>query len=311
MRSGVNIVYKDTLQVHAGDVVTIEPENASIAGTMAYCSIKHIPPLLIDTNLNWPTMPDGAAVPIMRPDDARKETVNRITTGAWKQNESGSWVYNSAEWTADRTGYVEACLDFQLPVEGYGSVAFYRNDIPLWRVGANTNVYGSRYTFEVTKGDVVKLSANTYAKGEDVPRNMYCYFIPPKYINKELPVIVEKNGSYSLEEVKTSEKDEDGNDIYKRTWIVAGPTSAGSGIEFQTGEDITPIRHETRATGLSGNRLCGNITYTSEGMMRFVVRPYWHSAEKQMRIVVWVAAGATDQVGINFRVTVYYTKNTD
>jgi hypothetical protein len=42
-------------------------------------------------------------------------------------------------------------------------------------------------------------------------------FIPPKLVAKQLPVVVEKNGSYSLDEVKTADTWIDGKPIYKKT----------------------------------------------------------------------------------------------
>jgi hypothetical protein len=132
----------------------------------------------------------------MVPDYANMETVNRITA-------------NNGTWTVDRNGFVLLkCGDVNVASH---TVDFYIDNVMVFRVGSNT-LNNVAQVFPVKAGQVVKITDN------QTPDILGCYFIPPAFIKKELPVIVEKNGSYSLDEVKTADTWIDGKPVYKKTF---------------------------------------------------------------------------------------------
>jgi hypothetical protein len=140
--------------------------------------------------------PYGMAGVMIVPDYAAMESQNRVTT-------------TGGTWTADRTGFVFV----QVFMEGGNNVIALINNKVVIRKGqgdAGTDV------FAVSKGDVVDLR-NESSTGAGTLNYCVVYFIPPKFVAKELPVVVEKNGSYSLDEIKTADTWIDGKPIYKKT----------------------------------------------------------------------------------------------
>ena len=148
--------------------------------------------------------PDNLAGFMVVPDYANMETVNRITAVG-------------GSWTADRSGFVKI---HGIGKEGTGTDSF-RININEELVSINrTQAQDGTATaakmlihseiLPIAKGDVISI-ASAYNN------SLGCYFIPPKFIKKELPVVVEKNGSYSLDEVRTADTWIDGKPIYRKT----------------------------------------------------------------------------------------------
>ncbi|MDR1876129.1 MAG: hypothetical protein LBQ84_00750 [Flavobacteriaceae bacterium] len=131
--------------------------------------------------------PDGGLM--MVPDYANQETINRISTV-------------SGTWTVDRVGFINARFD-----QGNAS----------WRIDGkdlgNNHSEPNKIFIPVMPKNVVSMSVNSGS-----PTNIYCFFIPPKLVQKLPPIIVEGNGSYSYDEIETNETWVDGSTIYKKTF---------------------------------------------------------------------------------------------
>jgi hypothetical protein len=168
------------------------------------------------------------------PDYAKRETVNRISTGTWFMNDpiANNHHYDTATWTADRTGYVHMSLDFAVPVgtgETWGQVLFIVNGVIAVGHGSASNVFGDNAVIPVKQGDVVFMKWVTGLGTQLSPRNIFCYFIPPVFVEKQSPVVVvEPNGSYSTEEIKTAQTWIDGKPIYRKSFNFGTKTFAAN-----------------------------------------------------------------------------------
>ena len=155
--------------------------------------------------------PDSTAGFMVVPDYANRETANRIVDT------------NNGTWVADRTGFVFAggfatsggssLNQVEIDVLVNNKSVFYTNTMIAASKHLNTH-----QTFPVLKDDVVRILINNTGGGTLSAIQTWCYFMPPKFVKKELPVVVEKNGSYSLDEVKTADTWLDGKPIYKKTY---------------------------------------------------------------------------------------------
>jgi hypothetical protein len=191
--------------------------------------------------------PDNIAGFMIVPDYANQETTNRIST-------------NNGTWTADRTGFVVGSAYAQ----SSGTFRWFVNNKIAARISQyNANWGCATNPIPVKKGDVVKF---TVSEGS-LSGNCDLYFIPPAFIKKEMPVIVEKNGSYSLEEVKTADTWIDGKPIYKKSFNFGTKTfaanSKGSILDnaFPANDVETVVKQSFSATDGWSN-LTGSPSWT-------------------------------------------------
>jgi hypothetical protein len=236
----------------------------------------------------WIKYNDPTSQLITVPDYENEETTNRITT-------------NGGSWTVDRVGYVRCNIQGRL--NSYGSAQILVNNKSVAAVSdENSSWITNAAVVPVSVGDVVKLQITN---GAGAPSNVStsCLFIPPKFIQKTLPVVVEKNGSYSLEEIKTAETWIDGRPIYKKTINYTPPnisscTSAIMGdVTSLLGDVKKLIKYETvddRATEVGAG----------------VVYYYCFHLNTAGQLVIyngWPAVAGAVPLSITF----FYTKTTD
>jgi hypothetical protein len=230
----------------------------------------------------------------MVPDYANMETVNRITA-------------NNGTWTVDRNGFVRAGVNHSGTNSGqtWASPVVYINNI---LVGAaycldTGNISGYTGIFPVRKGDIVKLSTNT-AGGTT---NFFCNYIPPAFIKKELPVIVEKNGSYSLDEVKTADTWINGKPIYKRTYTVNNPTVWDEGV-VDSGV-VAPPHIEVITDSVYMVKSTTTSHYNTN--ILFPVREWRVGVMPNGNFGGWFVTGYGGMAANTGVMTVWYTKTTD
>jgi hypothetical protein len=169
--------------------------------------IVFIPPLLVKKELPVHIdTTDEYAHYLVVPDYANMETTNRLT--AYGQT-----------WTVQQTGFIVAT--YGNTNGGYGGNILI-NDKKVASVCDSSSSW-NKSLVPVKKGDVVKITGSQYGNTE-----IECYFIPPILVEKELPRVVEKNGSYSLSEVRTDDKWTDGKWIYRKTIVGVWPSSTGN-----------------------------------------------------------------------------------
>jgi hypothetical protein len=143
-------------------------------------------------------------------------------------------------WTVERTGFIR----LQSAYNGTAYPNYYFQTGALWKINGGP-VFGAQSTngvpnmifgifLPVKQGDVITApTLNIYTwntAGEPYNSSSGCYFVPPLFVKKELPFVVEKNGSYSLDEVRTADKWTDGRWIYKKTYYdnnIPNPTTYG------------------------------------------------------------------------------------
>jgi hypothetical protein len=120
---------------------------------------------------------------------------------------------------------------------------------------------GIRNVLPVQTGDVLTVGADN----PDVTNPLIiCNFIPPKLIVKQLPVVVEKNGSYSLDEVKTADTWVDGKPIYRK--VFTGNIVSDAGVknisQLTSGvDDLVAFGGWWCIGGTNANKyLIGNLT---------------------------------------------------
>jgi hypothetical protein len=264
------------IRVKVGDEVRISCSGA-IGATSVTC--YYIPPLLTDTNLSWPEMPDGAAVPVMVPDFKRIQYTNLITA-------------NGGTWTADRVGFVKAWCGSG----SNGERSIYLNN----EVFGGSSIAGGANTIwlPVTPGDVVKITSAAASSA------IGCYFIPPKYINKELPVVVEKNGSYSLEEVKTADTWIDGQPIYKKTIPFTNFAYGTAGGIYVLESGFGQTKQAVKMEGFSISNDNGQTAFINTSLSGWFIDVTVLNNDLIVR-----AATGSGTSNISGYITVYYTKN--
>jgi hypothetical protein len=229
--------------------------------------------------------PDNLAGFMVVPDYAHTETTNRIT--AW----GGTWV-------ADRTGFVN-CL-----FSGSSSYVGVRiNDNWAYRAAVGT-VFAKTVIVPVKAGDVVGIDGGPIP----VQSNPECYFIPPLFIKKELPVVVvEKNGSYSLDEVKTADTWIDGKPVYKRTYSVNNPTNWNEGLV-----DSGILAPSDIETIIDTVYMCKSTTTSHYNTnIPFPVREWRIGVMPNGNFGGWLVSGYDGMAANTGVMTVWYTKTTD
>jgi hypothetical protein len=123
--------------------------------------------------------------------------------------------------------------------------------------------YASRL-IPVSAGDTISVSVN--ADGTGTTPNLVvarCFFIPPKFISQQAPVIVNPGVSYSQSEVATGETWIDGKPIYRRAFdgLVIGDL-AGAGTGYTWRSDLGPFI--PGFTKVITNQLCISIGDVSD-----------------------------------------------
>jgi hypothetical protein len=222
----------------------------------------------------------------MVPDYANKETVNRIT--AW-----------DGTWTADRTGFV--VCNIARNEAGYQCQIYMDNQL-VGAVGAGAQS-GLVTTIPIKKGQTLRLVGSTYGSWASA-----AYFVPPLFVKKELPVIVEKNGSYSLDEVKTADTWIDGKPVYKKTLSInnsnAHAVSANVDLGLQPPANMHRIIDYKYTVGIADANTW-NTTFA------YVTFPYL-SVLKSGNLGFYTGnnsiSGLQPNTGL---LTLYYTKTTD
>jgi hypothetical protein len=171
---------------------------------------------------------DSAAVTIA------EETLTTSDIGRYQKTYAG--------FTADRSGFLLVRFGGTAPVAGLKWQQIWING----RIAAMDGVtqeggYAQQgYPVPVAKGDVVTgfLDYGTLA-GTYVIR-ISAIYIPPRFIKRAAPVVVEPVGSYSLEEVMTNETWIDGKPVYKRT-VQTGALGGGAWAPAETRTILSDI----------------------------------------------------------------------
>jgi hypothetical protein len=250
-----------------------------------------------------PTIPDGATVDKLweYPDNYQAmlpEVDFGHGTSLLSTILTGTGEVQSAVVTIPDTGYL--LVQNGSSSETAASVGLIRLRIYAKSTGivAGYIVFDSDKTFPAWANNTQIIPC---AKGDKVqfvctnPTNLYCAlgFYPIKLVAKELPVVVEKNGSYSLDEVKTADTWIDGKPIYKRTipWTSKALASQAADILMAAGAVDSVVHSETR-THLGTFGACGVMVY--DGNLLF----------KSYNSVELVA-------GNQWYITIWYTKTTD
>jgi hypothetical protein len=161
----------------------------------------------LDVTITDVDYPDGGLM--MAPDYAKIESINRITAA-------------NGEWTVDRCGFV-ICRSSS-NVTGISWNIIVNNKVVFNHVSNASQ--GGIVFFTVSKGDVIRIeSPGIYGS-----IGIFCYFIPPKLVQKLPPVIVEGNGSYSLDETETRQVWHDGKPVYRKVFKGNIEGAAGASI---------------------------------------------------------------------------------
>jgi hypothetical protein len=236
--------------------------------------------------------PDTIAGFMITPDYSKMESINRIPS-------------NNGTWIADKDGYV------YLYCSGNGTsnreISFHINSkrVGYFYVNSSSIAIGFGDTYSVKKGDIVSIDATISVS------NMWCYYIPPLFIKKELPIIVEKNGSYSTEEVKTQEKWHDGSAIYRQTFILTFDKPNEPITKTLISGNIKKIIRDEVNYSNPGSDLdcCGHTRYAI-GISNFgtIIYSLFTYIKNQSLFVVGNINDSAYLNGATYTLTAYYTK---
>jgi hypothetical protein len=222
------------------------------------------------------------------PDYANIESTNLITT-------------NGGTWTADRSGFVQCIFASNNAGQGVRIDGKY----VFWEASADNQYDGVYVTLPVAKGQVIALSTSNTAF-------LSCYFIPPLLVKKELPVVVETNGSYSLEEVQTADTWIDGKPVYKRTFNVTSPSNNSAGYTTLISSNVdTPINHTFTMMRNDNTKSEGQNYYGVETNLWQFTTSINVTSTGGMSLIINVPQGSALYLSRPCVVTVWYTKTTD
>jgi hypothetical protein len=182
--------------------------------------------------------PDNLAGVIPVPDYEKIATTNLFEMN---KDASGHWL-GGADITETGSIFIGGYI-----IQTSGTIvdlymSIYVNSNRIFWFGTTDIVLNKSYYWKpapipVKKGDFVYVTI-TSSGNVSVPNSAVITvnsfeskLIPPVLVAKQLPVVVEKNGSYSLDEIKTADTWINGKPIYKRTFTVqVTSTSAGETI---------------------------------------------------------------------------------
>jgi hypothetical protein len=229
----------------------------------------------------------------MVPDYTNRETTNLFASATTADQ----------SWTVDRNGYI--CVGGTVTAGDVKQIAVHVNNKVVFNDRANgtTNLHRT-WTVPVTRGDVVllKMYGTTFSE-------VFCNFIPPKFVTVQAPNIVISSASYSTDEMKTGERWIGGKPIYKRTFIrtnlafvdnaailFLGFTEPTSWIDKVVKHEMTfqrVINLDNAFTGVTNLKL-------------LYVRHFSSTTGWGIYVAVHEASEAADR-----HLTLYYTKTTD
>jgi hypothetical protein len=226
---------------------------------------------------------DNFAGYLVVPDYINMDTVSRITAVG-------------GTWTVEQSGFVL--------LDSVSSNISSRD----WSINGKTictdaSSYGhSTGLFPVKKGDVVKYVI-------DAGSSIICYYVPPLLVKKELPVVVEKNGSYSLEEIETADTWLDGKKIYKKTSVDVLTTSvAGTIVYTHSVPGVTGlIKSECTIKLATGNWIAGNLFDYQDGSAKIRLTTVRNS-DNELKTYFNLLSNVTDFIGAIMYTTNYYIK---
>jgi hypothetical protein len=179
-----------------------------------------------------------------------------------------------------------------------------------YRSGAVVGNYTSTPTQVVfaKKGDV--FACGKYANSSYISTHLF--YIPPLLVAKELPVVVEKNGSYSLDEIKTADTWIDGKPIYKRTFqgvvTVAANTWLIGYVAGSIGTGVDTVV-EIKGSFDRGNNQWLPIIMTDYNADSSVKQASFTIAISDGS-VLWNSYMSIARTNSPYYITVYYTKAT-
>jgi hypothetical protein len=142
------------------------------------------------------------------------------------QESQNLWENTAALVSVQRTGWYRVSATITVTTAGQSGLWVMVNGKTVTS-GYNANPAVNDYiqvtelNVLVKKGDV--FSINKYANSSYI--GTWLNYNPTVLVEKELPIVVEKNGSYSLDEIKTSDKWLDGRPIYKKTFNITYSTT--------------------------------------------------------------------------------------
>jgi hypothetical protein len=238
--------------------------------------------------------PDNLAGYMMQYDLANVEDTNRLPT-------------RGSTWTVDRLGYIKVRLGY---VNG-SKTTLYIDNVLIQQIATGGSIGASGWygPLLVRPGNVVRIEQE-YTSVWDSG----VYFIPPLFVKKELPIIVEKNGSYSLDEVKTADTWIDGKPIYKKTFTTTGPTTTpgAKDVNFTiTGLGII-VKTERLMETSTQSFPVGSIEYNSSGQARMSILTGVDGNNHNTLVVqMRVYESAAGWINGTVYITAFYTKLTD
>jgi hypothetical protein len=195
----------------------------------------------------------------------------------------------------------------------------YSNTIGGIRILINNKVMVSEY---VTAGNSIgcilpilegqTISYQAWDGGTNQDR--WCFFIPPKLVQKLPPIIVEGNGSYSTDEIKTNDVWLNGKPIYKKTVFHGDYTMNTGTTTFMSNvfpsntytENVIKLEFYGWLPNDNNTHISGVNSYTN-APATWTIDMYYRQTPNRIDI----ERGGTSILFKDFTVTLFYTKTSD
>ena len=202
-------------------------------------------------------------------------------------------------YTVPYTGYYLCSIHFSAIASGI-IILIEANGSNVWRLYVTNSDMHASFLLAANVGDELKCGIWTNTTQTINRQASTIRYIPPRLIQKDLPVIVEKNGSYSQDEVKTFDTWVDGKPIYKKTisWVtiaITADTAVNTGLDAKI---LFPDFKRLVRVEVSEDR----TTLTQTPLFAMT----WHSNG-----AIHLLSGTSWSAGYTLFFTCYYTKTTD
>jgi hypothetical protein len=206
------------------DLFDIDPETGALVPviTLAPAPLDSSSLKVTANRLHMTDPETGALIPVVKLYEYPSSTAGVIPVPDYNNYTSiPALSAVNTEYTVEKTGYIQMYCRILSAAAGEVMDARVKTTDPTKARTLTTSGFSTAASqqivmndwFALKKGDVIWYNYG----GAGTVQSCGGWFVDPVLVAKELPIVVEKNGSYSLDEIKTADTWIDGKPIYKRT----------------------------------------------------------------------------------------------
>jgi hypothetical protein len=301
------------------DLFDIDPETGALVPVMTLTPAPlDSSALKVTGNRLHMTDPEtGALIPVVKLYEYPSSTAGVIPVPDYNNYTSiPALSAVNTEYTVEKTGYIQMYCRILSAAAGEVVDARVKTTDPTKARTLTTSGFSTAASqqivmndwFAFKKGDVIWYNYG----GAGTVQSCGGWFVDPVLVAKELPVVVEKNGSYSLDEIKTADTWINGKPIYKKTFQGVVTVAANTWL---TNYEVGSIGTFDTVVEIKGSLNRGN------GQWSAIIKTDYNPdlSVKQCSdapvlangTVIWNSYMSIARTNSPYYITVYYTKTSD